>query len=83
MIVACSRFTDNLTGTTILGAFDMNGNRRRAKRAGGCPLDGGVRSHLGTSLEVHGEVPTNLLFDKFLEYSLVLSEVFKDGISVW
>lgn len=25
--------------------FDMSGNRRHAKHAGGCPLDGGVRPH--------------------------------------
>ena len=36
-----SHFTLHLKGLT----FDMSGNRRRAKHAGGCPLDGVVRFH--------------------------------------
>src|SRR5664279_2133686 len=37
-----------VTGFTRWGlTFDMSGSRRQAKPAGGCPLDGGVRSHVG------------------------------------
>ena len=54
--------------------FDMSGSRKLAKPAGGCPLDGGVRPHLGFAAT---------MYPKPKRPGCTVSRTVRDFIDAW